>query len=106
MKGTICGKVYYVRTLKPLTNHSSTQAGHLPKTESSTLRIWPNKRRSPDCIQIINIGLAIPIGDNATASIVRGRDDRDGLPGDIDAEFQAAFVDGGKVLLQEVGSFC
>ena len=55
-----------------------------------------------DRIEAGQVGPAVQVGDDAAAGIVRGRHDRDRLLGDVDAEFQAALVDVGEMLLQEL----
>ena len=55
-----------------------------------------------DRVQAGQVGAAVQVGDDAAAGVVRGRHDRDRLPGDVDAELQAARVDVREVLLQEL----
>ena len=55
-----------------------------------------------DRVQAVDIGVALEIGDDATASVVCCRYHRDGLFGDIDAQRQALGVDGRKVFDDEI----
>ena len=48
-----------------------------------------------------DVSLAIEIADHPTAGIVRRRNNRDRLAGDVDAEFQAAGVDIREVFANE-----
>src|SRR5471032_1974723 len=56
-----------------------------------------------DGVQARDVGASGQVGDHAAAGVVRGRHDRNRLLGDVDAQFQAARVDGGEVLDQECG---
>ena len=56
-----------------------------------------------DRVQAGDVGAAVQVGHDAAAGVVRGRHHRDRLLGDVDAEFQAARVDGREVLLEEFG---
>ena len=47
------------------------------------------------------VGAAVQIGDHAAAGVVRRRHHRDGLARDVDAQAEAARVDGGEVFLEE-----
>ena len=48
-----------------------------------------------------NVGARVQVGDDAAAGVVRRRDDRDGVAGDVDAQFGAARQDVREVLPQE-----
>src|SRR5690606_10084620 len=63
------------------------------------------KRRFADGIQAIHVGTAAQIGQHTTAGEVGGGYDRNRLLGDINAELQAAFINGGKVRFDEVRRF-
>jgi hypothetical protein len=52
-------------------------------------------------VQARQVGAAVEVGDDAAAGVVRRRHHRDRLARDVDAQLQAARVDGREVLLQE-----
>ncbi len=53
------------------------------------------------CVQPGQVGSPVEVGDHAAAGVVRGRNHGNGLARDVDAELQAARVDGREMLLQE-----
>ena len=59
-----------------------------------------------DCIEAGQVGAGAQVGDDAAAGVVRRRHDRDGLAGDVDAQFQAAGMDVREMLLQESRPAC
>ena len=55
-----------------------------------------------DGVQARQVGTGHLVGDHATTGVVGGGYHRDGLAGDVDPQFQAPGMDGGKVLDDEV----
>ena len=52
-------------------------------------------------VQIFEIASAVGIADDPSAEIMCGRDHRNSLRGDVDAERKAAFINGRKMLANE-----
>ena len=58
-----------------------------------------------DRVQTLEVRSCAQVRHHAAAGVVRRRHDRNRLAGDIDAQFQAATMDGGEMLEQEIGRF-
>ena len=59
--------------------------------------------RLTQCQQPRDVGAGLVVSEDAAAGIVGGRHHGDRIPGDVDAEFEAAAVDRGEVAPDEIG---
>ncbi len=65
--------------------------------------VQPGVGHLADGVEARNVGLAVVVDHHATAGVVGGRDDGHRLLGDVDADREAALMDGREVLDDEIG---